>query len=140
MGRYDVLLEQDKTTNQSRARVTGQVGTGAPQRNDFPPTPTESSTQSPAAPPAVSVSNRPVESASERANARTPTRTPTRTPDRSPQRRIITRNSFEIYEDQMESLRKLAYTEKMEGGVGSMSRMVRDAIDHYLTTNKTPDE
>ena len=40
----------------------------------------------------------------------------------------------------MESLRKLSYREKMEGGVGSMSRMVRDAIDHYLTTNKTPDE
>src|SRR5512144_268161 len=136
MGRYDVLLEQDKTTNQPPARATGQVATGAPQRNDYPPTPTESPTRPPAAFPAGSMPSRPVESTSERANARTLTRTP----DRSPQRRIITRNSFEIYEDQMESLRKLAYQEKMEGGVGSMSRMVRDAIDHYLTTNKTPDE
>jgi hypothetical protein len=47
-------------------------------------------------------------------------------------RRIITRNSFETYEDQMESLRKLSYREKMEGKVGSMSAMVRDAIDDYL--------
>src|SRR5512135_3066402 len=136
MGRYDVLLEQDKTTNQPPARATGQVATRAPQSNDSPPTPTESPTQPPAALPAVSVPSQPLESTSERANARTPTRTP----DRSPQRRIITRNSFEIYENRMESLRKLAYAEKMEGGVGSMSRMVRDAIDHYLTTNKTQDE
>jgi hypothetical protein len=40
----------------------------------------------------------------------------------------------------MESLRELAYQEKMEGGVGSMSRMVRDAIDHYLTTNTSQPE
>ena len=47
-------------------------------------------------------------------------------------KRIITRNSFEIYEDQMDSLRKLSYHEKMEGKPGSMSGMVREAIDKYL--------
>jgi hypothetical protein len=47
-------------------------------------------------------------------------------------KRIITRNSFEIYEDQMDSLRKLSLQEKMEGKLGSMSQMVRDAIDTYL--------
>jgi hypothetical protein len=47
-------------------------------------------------------------------------------------RRIITRNSFEIYEDQMEALRKLSLQEKMEGKLGSMSRMVREALDTYL--------
>jgi hypothetical protein len=47
-------------------------------------------------------------------------------------KRIITRNSFEIYEDQMDSLRKLSYQEKMEGKLGSMSGMVRVAIDNYL--------
>src|SRR5205085_32711 len=35
-------------------------------------------------------------------------------------KRIITRNSFEIYEDQMDSLRQLSYKEKMEGNLGSM--------------------
>src|SRR3954466_6885048 len=63
----------------------------------------------------------------ERANAPT---------DQRPNgKRIITRNSFETYEDQMESLRKLSYKEKMEGKPGSMSKMVRDAIDEYLEKN-----
>jgi hypothetical protein len=32
----------------------------------------------------------------------------------------------------MDSLRKLSFEEKMEGKLGSMSAMVRDAIDAYL--------
>jgi hypothetical protein len=65
----------------------------------------------------------------ERANATT---------DQRPNgKRIITRNSFEIYEDQMGSLRMLSYQEKMEGKLGSMSSMVREAIDNYLQ-NKPP--
>jgi hypothetical protein len=55
-----------------------------------------------------------------------------RTPVRPNGKRIITRNSFEIYEDQMDSLRKISLQEKMEGKLGSMSQMVRDAIDAYL--------
>ena len=51
-------------------------------------------------------------------------------------RRIITRNSFEIYEDQMDSLRREAYEEKLQGGIGSMSKMVREAIDTYLEKRK----
>jgi len=61
---------------------------------------------------------------SERAN--------TRTPVRLNGKRIITRNSFEIFEDQMDLLRKISLQEKMEGKLGSMSQMVRDAIDSYL--------
>ena len=57
-----------------------------------------------------------------------------RSPVRPNGKRIITRNSFEIYEDQKESLRKLSLQEKMEGKLGSMSQMVRDAID--LTSKK----
>jgi hypothetical protein len=52
-------------------------------------------------------------------------------------KRIITRNSFEIYEDQMDSLRKISYKEKMDGELGSMSSMVREAIDNYLQ-KRTP--
>jgi hypothetical protein len=32
----------------------------------------------------------------------------------------------------MESLRKLSFQEKMEGKLGSMSQMTREAIDDYL--------
>ncbi len=60
----------------------------------------------------------------ERANARTPVR-----PNG---KRIITRNAFEIYEDQMDRLRKISLEEKMNGKPGSMSAMVREAIDSYL--------
>src|SRR5947209_11756869 len=60
----------------------------------------------------------------ERANARTA--------QRPNGKRIITRNSFEVYEDQMESLRKLSFQDKMEGKLGSMSAMVREAIETYL--------
>src|SRR5690348_4748638 len=65
----------------------------------------------------------------ERANAPTPARLNGR--------RIITRNSFETYEDQMEALRKLSFKEKLEGKIGSMSKMVRDAIDEYLEKRST---
>jgi hypothetical protein len=68
--------------------------------------------------------NQPNNDMPERVNARTPVR--------QSGKRIITRNSFEIYEDQMDSLRKISFHEKMEGKLGSMSQMVRDAIDNYL--------
>ena len=65
----------------------------------------------------------------ERANARTPVR-----PNG---KRIITRNAFEIYEDQMDRLRKISLEEKMNGKLGSMSAMVREAIDAYLQRKST---
>ena len=67
-----------------------------------------------------------------------PERSNARTPVRQSGKRIITRNSFEIYEDQMDALRKLSFAEKMEGKLGSMSQMVRDAIDTYLTERSSP--
>jgi hypothetical protein len=66
----------------------------------------------------------PIHDEPERPNARTPVR-----PNG---KRIITRNSFEIFEDQMDSLRKISLQEKMDGRAGSMSQMVREAIDAYL--------
>jgi hypothetical protein len=69
-------------------------------------------------------STQPSQAIPERVNARTPVR--------PSGKRIITRNSFEIFEDQMESLRKLSFQEKMEGKLGSMSQMMREAIDDYL--------
>jgi hypothetical protein len=42
------------------------------------------------------------------------------------------RHPFDIYEDQYNSLRDLALQERMQGGVGSMSAMVREAIDSLL--------
>jgi len=68
----------------------------------------------------------------EQANQAKPERANARTPVRRNGKRIITRNAFEIYEDQMDTLRKLSLEEKMNGKLGSMSAMVREAIDAYL--------
>jgi hypothetical protein len=98
----------------------------------FPGYQGSSSPALPAQPPEPQVSER----SGEKANDRSPGRSFPRTPVRQPTKRIITRNSFEIYEDQMEALRKLSFQEKMDGQVGSMSAMVRAAIDTYLEEHR----
>jgi len=65
---------------------------------------------------------------------------PVRTNARTPVRRQLTRYAFEFYQDQVEELRRLSLEEKMQGGKGSMSEMVREAIDDYLTEKKRTDE
>ncbi len=72
----------------------------------------------------------------KRAPIVTPERAFAPTGVRSNGKRIITRNSFEIYEDQMDSLRELSFQDKRQGKLGSMSAMVRDAIDEYLKRNR----
>ena len=49
-----------------------------------------------------------------------------------PVRVMKSRHPFDIYQDQLESLQRLSAEERMQGGLGSMSKMVRDAIDAYL--------
>ena len=92
---------------------------------------------SPAPPPVEASVPQVSERSGEQANDRSPGRSFARPPVRDPARRIITRNSFEIYEDQMEALRKLSFQEKMAGQVGSMSAMIRAAIDAYLEEHRT---
>ncbi len=111
MGRYDLLTQIEE----KKAKVVE-----VPPRKPSPPLlPENVGDEKPVVQQEQSVRQKPV-----RPNAPTPVRPNVR--------RIITRNSFETYEDQMESLRKLSYREKMEGKIGSMSAMVREAIDDYL--------
>jgi hypothetical protein len=49
-----------------------------------------------------------------------------------PGRRLMIRHPFELYQDQVEALRQLAADERMRGGTGSMSAMVRQAIDRLI--------
>jgi hypothetical protein len=108
-------FDPDATVPTLKSPLEGMPAIGKPPR----PTPQDSPTKK-AEKPAI----QPTQVIPERVNARTPVR-----PNG---KRIITRNSFEIYEDQMDALRKLSLEEKMEGKLGSMSQMVRDAIDAYL--------
>lgn len=114
MGRFDALNNLEETKEPIRPHVSP-----TPQR-----IPETHVTEKPQHATAIKPSTDAKVQATERANAPTGSRPSVR--------RIITRNSFEIYEDQMESLRKLSYREKMDGKLGSMSGMVRDAIDKYL--------
>ena len=53
-------------------------------------------------------------------------------PVRGQKRVMKSRHPFDIYEDQYVSLRDLAMQERMQGGAGSMSAMVREAIDAFI--------
>ena len=61
---------------------------------------------------------------------------PSATPAR---RKIKPRHPFDIYEDQDAALRELAVEDRMRGGSGSMSRMVREAIDDFIAKARTSD-
>jgi hypothetical protein len=55
-----------------------------------------------------------------------------------PVRRKKLRHPFDLYEDQVDRLRDLAHADRKAGGDGSMSRMVREAIDRYLEEQASP--
>jgi hypothetical protein len=55
-----------------------------------------------------------------------------RPPDRVSNKRLLVRRGFEWYEDQLAALKRLSLQEQMDGKEGSMSAMVREALDDYL--------
>lgn len=65
-------------------------------------------------------------------------RTPVRSSVRTPVRRQLTRYAFEFYQDQVEDLRHISLEEKLQGGKGNMSEIVRKAVDEYLSKIKQP--
>lgn len=75
---------------------------------------------------------RPNGSTGQGVNARTDERLNASTNERSNVRRMIKRASYELYTDQIEAIRQLALEEKIQGGKGNQSEMVRDALDNYL--------
>ena len=52
--------------------------------------------------------------------------------DNAPKRQIRRRHPFDVYEDQVVRLKQLSLKAQANGGVGSMSEMVREALDDYL--------
>ena len=53
-------------------------------------------------------------------------------PRRTTSKRLLVRRGFDYYDDQLAKLKKLSLREQMAGRDGSMSRMLREALDHYL--------
>lgn len=70
-----------------------------------------------------------------KAENRTPERSNARTGERVNER-AITRQSYEIYKDQHAALREFSIEEMQRGERGSMSEMVREALDAYITKRK----
>jgi hypothetical protein len=58
-------------------------------------------------------------------------------PAAASKRMIRQRHPFDIYADQYDELKQLALEDRMHGGVGSMSAMVREAIDEYIAKVRT---
>ncbi|MDP9367524.1 MAG: hypothetical protein M3Q03_04475, partial [Chloroflexota bacterium] len=56
-----------------------------------------------------------------------------------PLKRQMIRHPFELYMDQLDRLREVAEEQRQRGEAGSMSKMVRDAIDRYLDEHSPAD-
>ncbi len=63
---------------------------------------------------------------------------PARTPVRI--KRTITRYAFEFFQDQVERLKQFSLEEQLRGEKGSMSQMVREALDMYIAKRKRTEE
>jgi hypothetical protein len=55
---------------------------------------------------------------------------------RPPVRRTLRRHPFEFYQDQLEALKQFSLTDQLNGEKGSMSEMVRDAVDEYISRRR----
>lgn len=60
------------------------------------------------------------------------TEMPARADAQSDVRRVINRHAFEIYQDQLETLRRMSLEGQLAGEKISMSEMVREALDTYI--------
>jgi hypothetical protein len=65
-------------------------------------------------------------------NARTVEDVPERANARPTARRKARRYSFEVYEDQIERIKRRALEDQLRGGSLNQSEIVRDAIDRYF--------
>ena len=52
--------------------------------------------------------------------------------DATPPKGLLMRRGFDYYAHQLATLKKLSLREQLAGRDGSMSRMLREALDHYL--------
>ena len=107
-----------------KSPLEGMPTIGKPPRQisqDSPPVPREA--------PEQQASTLPI---TDRATARPGDEPTNRPPDRVTNKRLLVRRGFEWYEDQLAALKRLSLQEQMEGKEGSMSAMVREALDAYL--------
>jgi hypothetical protein len=127
MGRYDILLGQDDTKDDANQKASSHKRGKTPDtasmqrelRGSSKKQELTGQSQADPVPPVHPV--RPV--------------LPVRGTD-SIKRVMKSRHPFDIYHDQYESLKELALQDRMQGGEGSMSAMVRQALDDFIEQQK----
>ena len=62
------------------------------------------------------------------------------TPARPLDRRAIARKSFEVFQDQFDTIKRLALEDQLRGGKGNMSEMVREALDRFIAAHQHQSE
>lgn len=98
----------------------------APPTPESPPPPQpQGGSHGPATP-------RPTDRTPERATGRTSERPPVPSPGPKTRRRQARRYSFEIFEDQIERIKRLALEDQLRGGDLNQSAIARAALDRYL--------
>ena len=124
MGRYDILLGQDDTKDDANQKASSPKRANTPDRASIQRELRESSkkqeltgqSQPDPVPPVHPVL--PVRGIN------------------SIKRVMKSRHPFDIYHDQYESIKELALQDRMQGGEGSMSAMVRQALDDFIAHQK----
>jgi hypothetical protein len=126
MGRYDALLQEEKSLPQPSAEQSPPAANA----------PTISPTELPQDRSEESRPKKPVPSGETQ--VRPPASPPARTPVRL--KRTITRYAFEFFQDQIETLKQFSLEEQLRGEKGSMSQMVREALDTYIAKRKRTED
>jgi hypothetical protein len=123
MGRYDALLQDDMPRTPKPEEKTPEPPRRRKALDTGAITETLASTHNELAGGASSFSPK-ARAQSVRPDDRTGVRSA---------KRLLRRHPFEIYDDQYQSLRGLSLEQKMQGEPGSMSAMVREAIDTWIS-------
>jgi hypothetical protein len=77
--------------------------------------------------PAVTVVETPVPAQVDAPSVRTSVR---------PTERVKKRYPFEFYQDQIDAIKQWSLEDKVAGGSGNMSEMIRDAVDAYIAKRR----
>ena len=140
MGMFSDLHKQDLAEQQgqaapakpkrARGQQTGETSTSAtelpaPRSDEFAKPVTFEQGR---VPPAT----RPRDRSPDRPHASPENRAADDTSERTPERRLITRKSFELFQDQFDTLKRLSLHDQLQGGKGSMSDIVREALDRFI--------
>ena len=127
MGRYDALLQEETHSSPQSPIESSQPAPVKPPKKDIEPTTIIEN------PPAAQ-EGQPYGGSNVRPSESAPVRTPVRV------KRTITRYAFEFFQDQLETLKGLSIEEQLRGEKGSMSQMVREAVDAYISKRRRTEE